>query len=666
MSEINGEIMDKKRYAFLLIGFILVLILYVSRLIDWQIINVEEYKERAKKSNAYSIRTDAVRGEILDVNGVGMAVNDTGYRVVIDRMEIDRENENKVLLTVVNMIEKLEDTWIDVLPIEIKDGKFEFKDDRKSQITSLKRSLKLDSDASAEDCMKCMREKFGCQDYTMAEQRIISSVRYNMLKTGSNSRITPYIIADDVKQKTMSVLSELSVNIAGLKIEPSVVRKYVPGTLAPHIIGYTGAMSGDEYEKLKDNYSMAETIGKSGIEGIMQEYLRGKPGKRIIQMSKNGTMFGMAEKENAVPGNSVYLTIDSKVQEAANRSLKENVEQAQKLGADDCKCGAAVMLSVKDFSIIAAATYPTYDLNEFMNNSEYYPQLASDKETQPLLNRAINGAFAPGSIYKPLISCAALQEGLVSQDETILCNGGFRYYKGYTLRCMGVHGNIKLENALAKSCNVYFAELGRRLGADVIANYARNFGIGVKTGVELYESTGILAGPEHSKKVGSKWYESGSSQAAIGQSDNMFTPLQLATYTATIANGGHRYKTHLIRKVMDYKKENVIMENNPDNPELLSEAGVSEENLNIVKSGMRNVVLSGTATNFRNYPIALAAKTGTAQNSGNDHTTFICYAPYENPEVALCVVVEHGKYGNVSKNVAKDMMDAYFSNNVSN
>lgn len=663
--KIKKHLVDRKRNIFLIVSFVLIIVIYVLRLVDWQIVNVDEYKERAKNSNAYSIRTDAVRGEILDVNGIGLAVNDTGYRVILERFDIEKEKENKTLLTIIKLIESVGDTWIDVLPIEIKDDRFEFKDSRESQVTSLKKSLKLDPDATAEECMKIMIDKFDCKDYDMYEQRIISSARYNIMKGGSSYRIAPYIISDDVSQNTMLMLSELSVSINGLKVEPSLVRKYVPGTLAPHIIGYTGSMSSDEYEKRKDSYSMNEIIGKSGVESAMQDYLRGKAGRRIIQMARNGTIFGRVDRENAVPGNNVYLTIDLKVQEAANKSLQENIQKAQKMGVEDCKSGAAVMINVNDFSVIAASTYPTYDLNEFMGNSEYYPQLAADKEVQPLLNRAINGAFAPGSIYKPLIACAALQEGLVNDEETIHCNGGFRYYRGYTLKCMGVHGNIKLVNALARSCNVYFAELGRRLGAEVIASYAQRFGIGIKTGLEIYESTGIIAGPEYSKKVGATWYESGSSQAAIGQSDNMFTPLQLAVYTAMVANGGHRYKTHLVRKVMDYNNSNVIMENNPDCPELLGESGVSEDNLNIVRRGMRQVVLSGTAANFRNYPTELAAKTGTAQNSGNDHTTFICYAPYEKPEIAICVVVEHGKYGNISKDIAKDMLDAYFKNSTS-
>ena len=225
---------------------------------------------------------------------------------------------------------------------------------------------------------------------------------------------------------------------------------------------------------------------------------------------------------------------------------------------------------------------------------------------------------------------------------------------------MGVHGAANLKLALSKSCNVYFAELGRRLGADLLKEYANKFGIGVKTGIEVGESSGIVAGPEHSKAVGAHWYESGSSQAAIGQSDNMITPVQLATYVATIANNGVRYKTHLVNKITDYSRNKLIRE---IAPEVIENLNISEENLKAVQSSMREVALSGTARDFASYPIPIAAKTGTAQNSGSDHTTFICYAPYDDPQIAISVVIAHGKTGMASKNVARDIMNSYFNLN---
>ena len=222
---------------------------------------------------------------------------------------------------------------------------------------------------------------------------------------------------------------------------------------------------------------------------------------------------------------------------------------------------------------------------------------------------------------------------------------------------MGVHGDANMVTALAKSCNVYFAELGRRLGAEALKDWANKFGVGTQTGIEISESKGVVAGPEHSEKVGAKWYESGSSQAAIGQSDNMITPIQMATYVATIANNGKRGRTHLVKKITDYSRNNIVREFGFEPAGIVN---IAPEDLNVVKQGMREVALSGTARDFANYPIQIAAKTGTAQNSGSDHTTFVCFAPYDDPQIAISVVIAHGKYGTASKNVARDIMNCYF------
>ncbi len=632
--------------------------IFISRLVDWQIINREYYKLRANSSNIYFVKTDSVRGEILDCDGVGLAVNETGYKIVIDRLLIDKGKENEIIIKTVKLLESLGSSWIDILPVNLNENKFCFADDQESQITALKATLSVSKEASAEECMNKMISKYKLESYSKSDQRKICSVRNNMDKNREHyAKATPYVLSDSVSKEAVIIISEKSEGLKGVRVHTSLIRKYINGEIAPHIVGYTGFMSGEEYEKRKETYSMDAMIGKTGIEGVFEDYLRGIGGKRMIQMSRDGQVMDISEKEPTKSGNTVFLTLSSKLQEAANKSLKENVEKAHKTGAPDCKSGAAVVLNVKDFSILAASTYPGYDLTRFMEDKSYYSELARDS-TVPLLNRAFSGAYAPGSIYKPLVASAALQSGKITPEETICCSGSYNYYSGYRLRCMGVHGSSKLINAIARSCNVYFAELGRRLGAELLGDFASRFGIGVKTGVEVGESKGIVAGPEHCAEVGSKWYESGSSQAAIGQSDNMITPLQLATYAATIANNGNRFKTHLVSKIMDYTRTKIIKE---FPPELIQNAGVSEENLNTVKTGMREVALSGTARSLASYPIPVAAKTGTAQNAGSDHTTFICFAPYDDPQIAIAVVIANGKYGTASVNVARDIMNSYFN-----
>ena len=656
--KINDVKLNEKRFKTTLIIGTLPFVIFAMRLVDWQIINFEHYKQRALNNSAYIIKTSALRGEILDRDGEGIVVNSTGYRVIIDRVEATKENENYVIAKSVKLLESLGVSWRDSLPIAVENGNFKFTEEKNSQISSLKKYLRLKNDATAEECMEKLAKKFNCEDFSNEDKKFICSIRYNTGKTGgASARAMPYILADNVSREVMCVVSEFSARLKGLRVETSTVRLSPDGKIAPHIVGYTGSMSAEEYEEHKDSYSMDEFIGKAGIEKIMENYLRGKSGKRVLQKMRGGQVLGFAEQEPAIPGNTVYLTISNKLQKRANESLEKWINKAQEMGAKDCKSGAVVVLDVKDFSVLSAATYPTYDLNRFVEDNNYYSELAKDKDGVPLLNRAFNGSFAPGSIYKPLIAAAALQEDLLKPEEKINCNGGFSYYKGYTLKCMGRHGSINVLTALEKSCNVFFAELGRRLGAEKIEEYAKRFGLGVLTGIELPESTGIIAGPKHSAQVGAHWYESGSSQAAIGQSDNMFTPVQLATFAATIANNGARFKTHIIKKVVNYNKNKEIVEKTVEN---VDNSKIFPENLQIVKEGMRKVVISGTARDFSSYPIPIAAKTGTAQNAGSDHTTFICFAPYENPEIAMAVVIANGKYGAISKGVARDVLDEYF------
>ena len=660
MAKIKPEVLNNKRF-FIVLGIIFLIFCgFTVRLVDWQIINAEYYRERANSSNTYFVKTDAIRGEIFDADGIGLALNSTGYRLVVDRLLIEKGKENELILELVGILDSLKNTWTDVLPIRLNGEAFEFIENQESQIADMRTTLKLADDASAQDIMNKMIKKYKLEDFPKQDQRTICSVRYNIDKVdGHNAKATPYILADNLTKEAVLIISEKSGSLKGVRVQTSLVRKYMNGELVPHLIGYTGSMSSEEYEKYKETYSMDAIVGKTGIEGALEDALKGTGGKRMIQMSRDGNVLDISDKVPAIPGNSVFLTISSKLQEVANNSLKRTIENARKKGVHDCNSGAVVVLDVKDFSILAAATAPGYDLNRFMEDKAYYSELYQNPAL-PLLNRAFSGAFAPGSIYKPLVACAALQSEKISPTDTVFCGGSFNYYTGYRLKCMGVHGSSAMVKALARSCNVYFAELGRRLGAPLLAEYVKKFGVGVKTGVEIGESKGVVASPEYCESVGVKWYESGSSQAAIGQHDNLITPLQLATYMATIANGGNRYRPHLVKKIMDYTRTNVIKETEP---ELVENVGVSEENINIVKEGMRQVVLSGTARSLAGYPIPLIAKTGTAENKGNDHTTFICAAPADDPKIAIAVVIANGKYGSVSIDVAKDILNCYFDVN---
>ena len=446
----------------------------------------------------------------------------------------------------------------------------------------------------------------------------------------------------------MQAVNEIMKDEDGIYAEAFSVRKYPDGSAAPNIVGITGLISREEYAELKDKgYSYDDTIGKSGIEAALEKELRGRGGSRVYSVDENGSAVLIGE-ENAAPGNSVYLTLDLELQKSAQKALEEAVAEANAYAAQtgdksmgaDCTGAAAVVIRISDFGVLCAAGSPTYDLEDFYDS---YEELVSD-ERAPLFDRAFAGALAPGSTFKPLTACAALEEGCMTADTKIECTGVY-----------GFHGDQDVRNALMNSCNVFFSEAGRRVGIERLDGYARRFGLGVKTGVEIYESGGTLAGPQYSRDTGGVWNAGSVSPAAIGQSDNQFTPLQLAVYAATLANGGKRLRAHVVDRVVRYGTDETVFRTEP---ELIEETGVSAENIEIVKQGMLMAAQSYSALD--GFSIKVGGKTGTAENGGSDHANFICFAPFDKPEIAVAVMVEHGAKSFVAVNAARKIMEKYF------
>lgn len=668
---------QKKSYRMRYIVCILIVLAAFAgfgvRLIDWQLVHGEEYRNLANRTYTQTVRVDAPRGEILDVNGVDLAINITGYRIVFDKAYLQSDTQNDIILTLAKLLERRGEEWTDILPIDYTGGEYAYRAESERAVATLQEFLRLQSYATAQNCMDSLVERYDCGDYDPADARIIASVRYNMEKSGF-SISTPYIFADGITQDTVSVVSENQQKMPGVTVQTSSIRKYVNGEIAPHVVGTIGAISQDEYNEHKDEgYALNDKIGKSGIEGALEDYLRGVNGEKVVETTAGGSQVGVNYTKNAVAGNTVYLTIDAQLQAVVNKSLAENIQATREAGqkkleqtgkdknGEDCVSGSAVVIDVRDFSILAAASYPNYDLAKYVEDSSYYLDLLND-EAAPLFNRTLNGRYSPGSTMKLSVAAAALEEGIITEDTVIQCNRAYPI-DGMTFNCMYYHGPTRLNRALTVSCNVFFYETGRRLGIDSMNLYAKRFGLGEPTGVEVYESTGILAGRAERQERGEPWYPADTIQAAIGQSDNLFTPLQIAVYTATVANGGNRYKAHFVRKVTDYTRQQVIYENDPDNPTLIENVGVSEENMELVRQGMRSVVTSTSGTAyypFANYGVSVAAKTGTAQNAGSDHTIFIAFAPYEEPEIAIAIVLEHGATSTYPKNITKDILDAYF------
>lgn len=677
----NAERQEEKKDRTTLRAVICVILLiaiftaFAARLFDWQIVHGEEYKELSAASTAHTVDSDATRGEILDVDGHALAVNETAYNIVINKVYASEDSKlNLIIIDLLNTLRQCDEEYIDELPISYQDGGFVFDEGSGGDVEYIESPVMLNKEGlTANEIVDGLAKRYKAD--TIEDpftKRSVVSVRYNMEKKGFSYEQV-YVVASDVSSDTVAVVSERTQTVPAVEIRTVNERVIKNGSLVPHILGVVGKLDEDEYESYKDKgYGLDDDIGKFGIEAAMEDQLRGKAGTKTIITDEDGQIVGEEETVESKPGNTVYLTINSRIQEVAAYTIGKNIKEAQRLGiedvknakannakeqskmGEDCVAGAAVMLDVKDNSVICAASYPNYDISQFYDPD--YSDYLFNNEDIPMFNRAFEGAFAPGSTFKPCVATAALQEGIIYSDTTIHCNGVYDYYKDDVVHCLGVHGNQKLESAMAHSCNCYFAEVGRRVGITTMYMYAEKLGLGAKTGVEVYETTGVLAGRDSTT-----WFEGNTVQAAIGQSDNAFTPVQLATYASAIANDGVRYRTHLVRKITDYERDETVLYNDPEKPEIVAQTGVSQDNIDLVKEAMYAVTQTDNMRAMAGkYPIKMGCKTGTAENAGSDHNVFICFAPYDDPEIALCVLFEHGGRSYLPQQAACDILDAYF------
>ena len=673
------------RYLVLTLLLIAVFGVYVLRLYDWQIVNGDTWLTTADNSTQSTVTMTAARGEILDVNGEPLAVNRTGYAVVLNwaymrlsTMAETVKQENETIRQIITLLDQKGEEWTDVLPIVWENGEYVFLPDMDKEIETLKGRdyADVNSYASAELCMESLIAKYEVEGYTPEETRDIVSVRYNMTKNQFGVS-NPYTMAEDVSLEIVTILSENTQKLPGVSVEVTTTREYENTTLMPHIVGRLGKFSSMEdwlNEYQDKGYAFDDLIGISGVESAFEETLRGTDGEKVVEMTSMGSLASETVTKAPEAGDTVYLTLDKRIQEVVNKSLEENITATREYGeqqnaknadgrsdahGEDCYTGGAVVMDVKTGAILAAGTYPTYDLVLAQEDASYYASLANDTFGTPLVNKAFNGTFTPGSCFKPAVAAAALEEGVLTNSTVINCS---HYYTRFTNgsatnapTCLGWHGNITLRSALADSCNVFFFETGYQLGITAMNLYCQRFGLGVKTGIEIGESAGVLAGP-NSRDT---WYQGETLNAAIGQSDNAFTPLQLCTYAATLANNGDRPRATIISKITDYTREEVKEE---IELEIVENVGVSQENLDYVKEGMKAVITEGSAkSTLGSYPIAIAGKTGTAErSSGSDNVTFIGYAPADDPEIAFAVVLDHGSTGRYCQYVVRDILDAYF------
>ncbi len=602
VKEVESKL-DKKnvRYNMLTLIVYIIGIILLIQLFNLQIVHGEEYLQKSSSRLTRETTIVAARGDILDRNGNVLAGTVNQYNVEIYKSKIDTQTLNNTLLKVATVLESNGDKYKDSFPIKINPIEFEISDEK------LKTWLKnndLEENLSAEDVLQEYKEKYEITNTNIDEVRKIIALRYG-IETEGYSSMRSYTIAKNISLKSVAMFEEQNLDFPGVSIEASSIRNYLRGNLASHTIGYIGGINEEELKKY-EGYSMNDYIGKAGIEYVFEPYLRGKNGSKQTDMSIDGTTTGEYITEEAVQGNDVVLTIDANLQQATENALKNNIEKISTGGFSeqrDVSAGAAVVLDVKTGEVLALASYPDFEPQLFVNG------ISTDKwneytggEKSALVNRTIQSAYAPGSIFKMISAIAGLETGAINSKETIYDTGV--YPGGYNPRCWIYtregrgHGALNVSGAIKNSCNYYFYEVITRMGIENLEKYATYFGLGQKTNIELPgEVSGTLAGKTLYDRLGETWYYGNSLSAVIGQAENNFTPLQMARYIAMLANGGEDVQISIIKEIIDsngtsigkeeiqsYTKDKLNLEE--INKEDLN---IKKENLDVVLEGMRSV-----------------------------------------------------------------------------
>lgn len=690
---------QKGRMRFLYAVLFLIMLALFSKLFNLQIIHGEKYLEQSQNRISATVTVKAPRGEIMDRNGKVIVSNREGYSVLLQKTLCSNDELNKKMLGILNVLEKYSYSYTDTLPISFYPYEFIFTDENNNNSTEDEKALwfskrtKITDDMTPDEIIRFYKDKvFEISDeYSQDDIRRLIGILYDSNINGF-SISQPFKIAEDVSLNVITELKERRNEFEGMLIVKEYYRSYEQNDIAAHILGGIGKMNADEYEVLSQKgYGYNDLIGKRGIEKLFEEYLKGTDGKQTVSLKDNAQDSSAeqiedasSDNQSAIPGNYVVLTIDSDLQRVCENSLKTRITEIAKKGGSsqdkkggDADSGAAVVIDIKNGDILACASYPTFNPETF--NTDYNTLLKDN--SKPMWNRALSGTYIPGSTFKPLVALAALENEVVTTGEIIECEGVYKFYEDYQPKCWiwsdnhKTHEKINISQAIENSCNYFFYEMGRRLGIDKISSYAKEFGLGEKTGIELLdEASGNVSSREYKKKIATTkhdetWYAADTIQTAIGQSYSFFTPIQLANYIAGIANDGVRYKTHILKSVRSSADGHIVYE--PE-PEILGISEVSNKNLAAVKKGMLGVVDEGSASAiFEDYKVEIGGKTGTAQIGKNvsDNALFVAFAPFDNPEIAVAVVIEHGVVGANAAYVARDIFDKYFEkgeNNVDN
>ena len=707
--------MDGKRFHIrtLTVAAVLAVLLavFAGVLYYLQIVRGEEYRAASTVRNVNVETVEAARGELLDRYGRTLVSNRATYEIVLETSRMGKEPErNAILLELIAIYRENGLTWADTLPIS-QEAPFTYTSENPLVYTDSEGKLRfhylgallaelplgsailpdrweeedlaeagslagLGPGLTAEEVIAGLRQYFlideGLSD---ADARALIGVLYEVNLRSTELRTSEYIFAQDVNIDAISAIKERG--LTGVTVRATTVRQYNT-TAAAHLLGRVGAIQNWDAYKGK-GYNMNDTVGIDGVEYAFEDYLRGEPGTLVQELNTSGKVVSESwrvdpatgESQEPQPGEHVMLTLDLRLQEKVEQVLADTIEGLE----GDTEGGAMVVQSVHDGGILAMASYPTYDLSTVYSSNEAYRAAAEDPR-KPFTNRATGEIYSPGSTFKPLVAIAALEEGLVTPTEKIRDTGRLQlpeeehypygdwhpqcwYYRQYG----GLHGLENLAEALRDSCNIYFYTIGHRLGIEKIDQYAAAFGLGQTTGLELPEEEGRVAGPETSEALGMEWYGGNLLNAAIGQDNTMVTPLQLTNYISTLVNGGNHYATHLLKTVKTSDFSGTVYEYEP---ELLGSLDLDPANVEAVKQGMwlvANDPESSSSAYFRDLPVEVGAKTGSAQVSSEVEADalFVCFAPYDDPQIAISMVVEQGASGSNLAQAVAQVVDYYFS-----
>lgn len=653
----------KRRVIALLAFFGAFLLLFAVVLYDAQILRGGENRAKSISSNAASETVTASRGIITDRNGKVLVSNRLAYTLVFDRSGFDDDAAlNAAILRLVQLCEETGTGWNDTLPIGRVGNFLRYSNARSETFDKFIEKNDLTSGASGRQLLSELRELYHVDEsLSEREARLIVGVRYELHSRDS------YTFAEDVSTEVLSLITD--GRYEGVTIRTASARVYNTA-LAAHILGTIGPIWQEEWSSSEDTgyvgyadkgYSMNDLVGKDGVEKAFESYLRGTDGRRLITTDETGKITGELYTREPQPGGTVALTLDIDLQADVEAALAETISGMIDKDSNE-RGGAAAVVSVGTGEVLALASYPTYDLSTF---NEDYDELVNDQRL-PMFNRATQGIYAPGSTFKMVTAVAALESGIITPSSIIQDRGIYTYYKDPQPMCWiysqtgSTHGRINVSQAITDSCNYFFYEVGRLTGIRTLDSYASQFGLGQSTGIEIGDSSGVLASPEWAESHDQEWTDGQTITAAIGQSYNLFTPLQLANYVATLVGGGDHYQAHLLKNVKTYDNSRLLYMYD-DNP--INTVEMSDTTLSAVTRGMHELTVSGSvAYAFENCVVSAGAKTGSAQ-VGTDiaNGVFVAYAPYENPEIAVAIVIEKGGSGAALANTAVEIINSWFS-----